>query len=197
MAREHPAYRQRLSRERAVKALTMCCYPECEQPVAKALPQPVGLCLGHALDVWASVDESGDTLVPITHYRLNRKLEQHRREEREAEAALSRDIAPGWVYYLLVGDRIKIGWTADVRSRMRAYPPNADLLAVHPGTKMLERDLHHQFTSWLAAGREWFADCEDIRAHIAQVLERFGEVPKEFRHTYRERGRQRIKPRGW
>src|SRR5690554_2780796 len=44
------------------------------------------------------------------------------------------DISPGWVYYIRVGDTIKIGFSQDVSQRMRTYPPNAELLAAHPGT---------------------------------------------------------------
>ena len=82
---------------------------------------------------------------------------------------------PGWVYYIRMGDTIKIGYATDVAKRMRAYPPNAELLAAHPGTELLERQIHKQFGEHLARGREWFKPADELLAHIASVVERFGD----------------------
>lgn len=82
---------------------------------------------------------------------------------------------PGYVYYIRMGDLIKIGYAKDVAQRMRAYPPSAQLLAVHPGTVEVEKQIQRQFSDHLARGREWFRDHEDISAHIAKVVAEFGE----------------------
>lgn len=83
---------------------------------------------------------------------------------------------PGWVYYIRVGDTIKIGYAKDVSKRMRAYPPNAELLAAHPGTLRLEKQVQHKFAEYLDRGREWFTPAPAIMEHIAQVVEQFGDA---------------------
>lgn len=79
---------------------------------------------------------------------------------------------PGWVYYLLIGDTIKIGYTKDLTTRLTAYPPTAQLLAAEPGTLKTERERHSRFAVHLTHGREWFRDHPDIRAWIATLPQR-------------------------
>lgn len=90
---------------------------------------------------------------------------------------------PGWVYYIRMGDTIKIGYATDVAKRMRAYPPTAELLAAHPGTELLEKQMHQKFREYLARGREWFAPADEVMAHIASVVERFGD-PGHLAYEY-------------
>lgn len=119
----------------------------------------------------------------------------------------------GWVYYLAIGDLIKIGYATNVRNRMRSYPPNAQLLAVEPGNKTLERTRHQQFDTHLRRGREWFADVAELRTWIHGVREEHGnpalhasqmtDVPaeREWRAEEREQrrvvGGKRIRNRRW
>lgn len=72
-------------------------------------------------------------------------------------------LPPERVYYVRVGEHIKIGYTRNVSNRLSGYPPNSELLAVELGNKTLEKERHHQFHAYLAWGREWFADCQEIR----------------------------------
>lgn len=72
----------------------------------------------------------------------------------------------GFIYYLRVGEHVKIGWTKNLHQRMRAYPPTSELLGHHYGTKADERALHQQFAAYLAGGREWFSDVPELREHI-------------------------------
>lgn len=99
------------------------------------------------------------------------------------------DITPGWIYYLLIGDTIKIGYTTHVNTRMRAYPPNAQLLAVEPGTKRLERDRHIHFDAHLSRGREWFRDAPEIRTWTDTLIAEYGD-PSHMAYTFtKARGR--------
>lgn len=84
---------------------------------------------------------------------------------------------PGHIYYLLVGDLIKIGYTADLEQRMKNYPPNSQLLAGHPGTIKTERQMHSKFFNHLAKGREWFAVHEELISHIEESRSRFKKYP--------------------
>lgn len=85
------------------------------------------------------------------------------------------DLNPGWVYYIRMGDMMKIGYATDVSKRMRAYPPNAELLAAHPGTKDVEKFMHRRFAEFRERGREWFTLAPEIMEHIAGVVEQYGD----------------------
>lgn len=90
---------------------------------------------------------------------------------------------PGWVYYLKMDDLIKIGYAASVRHRMRAYPPNAELLAVEPGTPKLEKARHSLFHVHLARGREWFHLNPELDDWIRNVICKYGP-PDDHRYQF-------------
>lgn len=69
--------------------------------------------------------------------------------ERQQEIARARANQPGFVYYIRMDDLIKIGYATNIANRMRAYPPSAELLAAHPGTEKLEREIHLEFKTSL------------------------------------------------
>lgn len=90
---------------------------------------------------------------------------------------------PGWIYYIRIGDTIKIGYSKDVNRRMRAYPPTAELLAVEPGTTVLERKRHQHFGAHLAHGREWFTPNPELDTWITTLRDHYGD-PSGKAHTY-------------
>lgn len=92
----------------------------------------------------------------------------------------------GWVYYARVGLHVKIGWAADVKSRMRQYPPQTELLAVEPGDKSLERERHAQFADALAWGNEWFIPTTELSLHMAK-LRRKTKLQRSWGHSYTQR----------
>lgn len=142
-------------------AVALCAFGDCTD---RATYQGTPLCREHAAQVWKTVEDHESTqyreLVrgkvpapkPAKTYRANR---------------------PGHIYYLQVGDRVKIGFTTDLYRRMMEYPPNAVLLATHPGTPAVEKELHQDFHRYLADGREWFTPNSDLDAHLQKVLEKF------------------------
>lgn len=76
------------------------------------------------------------------------------------------------VYYIRRGDHIKIGRTADFRSRMGKLRPD-EVLAVEPGGHEVETARHRQFREHHIAGHpegiEWFHRGDDLLAHIAEL----------------------------
>lgn len=99
----------------------------------------------------------------------------------EADEVTKEDrLVPGVIYYALIGDTIKIGYTTDLDRRMRQYPPTARLLAVEPGTKKLERVRHSLFHVHLAHGREWFKRNPELDEWISKVIEKHGQPPFEY-----------------
>lgn len=144
----------------------------------------LGVCIDCGLDVadaFAKLDEEPR----LTQRQANRQLRERNRELARRDQAESNAMAPGWIYYLRIDQRIKIGYSVDVKRRMRAYPPHAVLLAVHPGTPTIEREMHARFDSIRVAGREWFHPGDELLTHIREVVAQFGEP--DARHVYRFR----------
>ena len=75
------------------------------------------------------------------------------------------------VYYLRVGDHIKIGHSTNFTVRRRQYPPDAELLAVEFGDTALELQRHRQFRKDLAMRREWFKPSRELMAHIKELAD--------------------------
>lgn len=74
-------------------------------------------------------------------------------------------VKAGSVYYILFGDRVKIGYTTNLSERLRAIPHDA-VLAVEPGSMQDERARHAQFHDLRVVG-EWFRYEEPLQSHIA------------------------------
>lgn len=117
--------------------------------------------------------------------RWNRENEEAKRRESERRSQL-----PGWIYYLKVGDLLKIGYATILYDRLRQYPPNITVLAVHPGTRDLETHLHRKFRLHRERGREWYTDAQVIREHISEVNDTFG--PAEEQHPWLAEAPSRI-----
>ena len=96
----------------------------------------------------------------------------------ERESRRSRGVMD-CVYYLKVGDLIKIGYSSNLRRRLVAYPPDSVLLAACPGTRDDEQAVHRELGSHLALNREWFHPSDDVLAKIASVLAEHGD-PSAF-----------------
>lgn len=73
------------------------------------------------------------------------------------------------VYYMLVGDRIKIGWSSNFNDRRRDYPPGSRLLALEPGNRALETRRHKQFKIYRANLVEWFWPGPLLMEHIEEL----------------------------
>jgi hypothetical protein len=109
------------------------------------------VCRDHALSIWSAVQHANNVVprvTPLTHHG---------------------HLIEGWIYYIRLDDKIKIGWTANLEKRLRSYPPHAEVVAEHPGTRADERDLHRSFKPSRAAGREWYYPTPEVMAHIEQA----------------------------
>jgi hypothetical protein len=71
------------------------------------------------------------------------------------------------VYYIRRRGVIKIGYTSNLRARMKALHPD-ELMAIERGTRQLETHRHRQFVAFRAAGRtrEWFEPDTHLLEHI-------------------------------
>lgn len=126
----------------------------------------IPLCRHHAVKVWAYVDHREAKGV-----HMIARQEQLEETKRHEEAVAAVHTTPGWVYYLRVGELIKIGFTLDIDRRLAEYPPNVELLAVHAGTWELEQSIHKRFDLDRVHGREWYQESEAMRAHLQRAKE--------------------------
>lgn len=90
------------------------------------------------------------------------------------------------VYFLRVGDLIKIGYSGHVYQRLRDYPPNTEILGIFPGTKKVEADLHGRFRYALRKGREWYRPAQEILDYIDDMIDHYG--PPDITDIYSEPG---------
>lgn len=146
--------------------------------------QPV--CTDHALEIANAVDGRPVDTKVAEALKAQRVRERVSAAEDEVRVARGKR-QPGFVYYIRMGDLIKIGYASNISRRMRAYPPSAELLAAHPGTIELEKSIHADFHAFLRRGREWFEPHQSVMAHIASVREKFGDVSK-LAYAYRKAG---------
>lgn len=73
------------------------------------------------------------------------------------------------VYYVRIGQLIKIGYSRDLRHRMRCYPPDAELLAFEPGGRTVERRRLWQFRNEDRMRNEWFTPSVELLRHIKNI----------------------------
>jgi hypothetical protein len=136
----------------------------CDRPSLPGAPFPI--CLKHAAQIVEFLDDVAPRDRDDRMIVAWRSLEQQRAGETER-----RRRAPDVyvVYYLQVGDMVKIGYTSNLPTRMRTYPPNSRLLAYESGGPALEAERHSEFAEELSAGREWFTPSDRLLAHISNI----------------------------
>lgn len=130
----------------------------CDAASADDMPFPI--CQHHALKLFDRMSAAlraaaGDLSEPPWP-----KPEPYEKVDRE------RHIVRQGVYYIRVGDLIKIGYSQNINARIRAYPPSSRLLAVEQGSKHLEYRRHAQFREALVHPKEWFRPTVELIAHI-------------------------------
>jgi hypothetical protein len=92
--------------------------------------------------------------------------EYHARLQREAEQKHQGAV----VYYMRLGDMVKIGWTTDLATRRQDVNPQ-EVLATEPGDMKLERQRHQQFADLRVHG-EWFRLEPPLTEWISEVKAR-------------------------
>lgn len=164
--------------------LPHCAIEDCVREPHPRYP----LCVWHMLEVAEFVQSIDHNPVTIQVAASRAEAERCKADTRFAkQLALveSRGDLPGWIYYVLTDGKVKIGYSADITRRLRAYPPGSKILAVHPGTPDLEKLMHQRFGAYRVAGREWFRPDPEILDHCTQVVAEHGN-PKRFAPKVRD-----------
>lgn len=131
-----------------------CCWPECVRPVwVPDLP----ICLHHAL-------------------KVNSRVGEEARADSRAKAATAPLPVPATsvIYYVRIGDHVKIGTSTNVASRLRSFyiEDPAALLATEAGGHALEAQRHREFAAErVRPDRELFNPSPRLLAHIATLAE--------------------------
>lgn len=147
-----------------VSGQEFCVMPRCEGAPHNLLEAPI--CSKHAMRIFAEV----------------RDLTQ--REKRQVHSSVPAVIAimsgkdapgphkntkhqAGHVYFMLIEDLIKIGFSTDVERRAKALRAD-EVLAKMPGTRQLERQLHARFGPFWVEG-EYYKPAPELLAYIDEV----------------------------
>jgi hypothetical protein len=105
--------------------------------------------------------------------RAERRAEKAERDRLHAEATA----AQSQVYYLRIGDHVKIGYTSNLTRRLqelRLHP--SAVLAAEPGGQQLERQRHLLFAAERAGRRrEDFNPSPKLLAHIERLRAEHGD----------------------
>ena len=151
----------------------VCCWPRCDESRSAGFGDmpDFPLCATHAMHAFEAIvveQRKLTTVIAVHEEKRNQNLPVSDREKRSHV---------GWVYFVRVGDRIKVGHAVDLSRRIKAYPPDSVLLAVMPGSRADEAALHQELTPWRTAGREWYQSSSGVMRRIEAVLRQHGTPP--------------------
>lgn len=132
-----------------------CCWPQCKARLEE--PQPP-LCEEHLFLAWRFANEE---------LRAVRESVLAVPEPRHDPLPPIRTKKDGFVYFIRFNDRIKIGYSTNVKRRLESLPHH-EVLAVIPGTTEEERRCHAAFAHLRDIG-EWFRIGQDLLDFINDV----------------------------
>lgn len=142
----------------------------CDDPSIEDAPFPI--CIKHAAQVLQFLRDYTDAFeaapVELRLLVMDKTRVESDRRQAAAERTASR-VGREFVYYVLVGKLIKIGYTANLRARLSAYPPDTRVLGYEPGGEHLEAQRLREFAAHLKHGKEWFEPCAELVDHINGV----------------------------
>lgn len=135
-----------------------CCYPNCAAPLSGTLDQP--LCDRHAVAVYREVrdamgDPTAQALAAIAPAPTTKAADPR---------------STGSIYFVQFGDRIKIGFTTNMKQRMKVIPKD-QILATTPGSLGVERRIHNRFAHLRITG-EWFRADKELLDYVEFVRQR-------------------------
>jgi hypothetical protein len=104
-----------------------------------------------------------------------KEKEDERRAACERVASLQPHEGAELVYYMRIGNRVKIGTTGNLKSRLSTINPE-ELMATEPGGRERERARHDQFKELRTHG-EWFRLEEPLVSYM-EKLKKLSENPE-------------------
>lgn len=137
----------------------------CDDPTMEGAPFP--MCIRHGAQLMAFMHGVAEQVeaspVDIRMLVLQKTHDPRRRRDhlplRPTET----------IYYVQVGDLLKIGYSTNLRQRLKDYPPNRRLLATEPGGEDMEAQRLAEFSEYRSHGREWFAPGARLLEHVNRL----------------------------
>jgi hypothetical protein len=106
--------------------------------------------------------------------RLHRFDQERDAVWREVHRATEQPDGGTVVYYVRIGNRCKIGYSTNLRSRLATFNPE-ELLVIEPGGRVLEQRRHHEFRELHTHG-EWFRYEGALEEHVTRLREQLANV---------------------
>lgn len=202
-------------RERVTKALAGrwadCCIPGCTEKSMTAwymadphqahdVDERLPVCFKHALIVASMLNrERAEEDVQAARAELAERRRALRAvKERRHDLYYENGAADAHVYFVRVGDLIKVGWSSRLRSRLKAYSADSEVLLHYPATRQEETDMHRLLRPDLAKGREWYRrDGPLVQRELTRLLKKHGEPTIFADWTEPQIKGPTITPRGW
>lgn len=149
----------------------------CDAPSEEDVPFPI--CGQHAAQLYRWVRQSmgdfrNDRTFMLWHTLVEKPKWEQEQEAKKRREKLHRDPL---VYYVQIGEHVKIGFTENLKQRLAAYPPNKRLLATETGTRAVEGQRLLKFREYLAMGNEWFHPGAKLIEHINALRVASGASP--------------------
>lgn len=107
--------------------------------------------------------------------RANRAEKSAQMDVERAQRRAADEARQSWVYFIRIGQLVKIGTTINLASRFSGLRPN-EVLAILPGGLDEERAFHRQFAD-LRAGGEYFHPGPALQEHVLELRRRL-DAPK-------------------
>lgn len=175
-----------------------CAWVSCHNDCTDRYPLP--FCQEHLLLMWSYVDEdmraANRTPDDVENERAEIVEAKIQRNHETAHVEYAKRPKRGLIYYLQIGEYIKIGYTSNPKRRGSEYPPGSKLLLSYPGSHEDEKRLHEKFSAYREAGREWYMDAAEIREHIEELRAQHGQFEAGLERRTRHRpGRVQMRKR--
>lgn len=141
-----------------------CCVPDCGLESYGELPldPPIPLCSGCMKAVH-------DHIIATAYPKLVEYAKSQEKYRNPPPRPETRADVVGYVYFIRFGDRVKIGWTSNLWSRLPDVPHDEILLVIE-GTMRVEQAQHMRFAEHRIKG-EWFAWNDETRAMVVKLAE--------------------------
>lgn len=145
----------------------------CGKPSMEDGPYPI--CTAHIRQAYRWVARHMESYTEDPLFVLTYGIERAQAERAaQDEKMIDREHV---VYYVQIGEHIKIGYTSRLKARMKTYPITRRLLAVEAGGLSIEKQRHNQFKQYLDQGNEWFKPGSELLVHINTLRLGSGSAP--------------------
>lgn len=187
--RRERAEAARLEWQKQAVDWTKCIVLGCKFQTLKQISEGIDfpICSVHAAAVWEAIEHRdkidreeqhlSEAMAAMVARRDAIRLERRQalaEEDAQRKSDLKADKVEGQIYFIMLGDLVKVGWSSNLRKRLKSYGASAELLAHYPAYRADETHLHQQLKPSRAKGREWYHYDSAIRLYIVTAVAKYG-----------------------